>query len=157
VIASDASQPVRISASGTGIVITTQKIVNGQAQPESVYGPFNGSVSLDTATTGTQATVVSNGKPSAPRAVVRKPPVTSASVSVKGKFATVRFKVSDKVGVAYTRAFIGKHQLRVVGRHVKVPRKKLGKLTFYSVDTFGNAERAHGLTKRQLRRLGVKK
>lgn len=157
VIASDASKPVRISASGSDVAITTQKIVNGQAQPPAVYGPFNGSVSLDTTTTGAQATVVSGGKPSSPHAPARKPPVTRASVTVRGKSATVRFTVSDRFGVAYTRAFVGKHSLRVVHHQVKVPRKKLAKLSFYSVDTFGNVERAHGLTKGQLRRAGVKK
>jgi hypothetical protein len=148
-ITSATATPVEIIATGSKVVMQTTEITGGSPGPTSVYGPFDGTVVL---MAGQTATVTKNGKPQAPRAHGGKPPVTKAKVRLKGRKAHLRFLAHDPAGIAYTRAFVGRHRLRVRHGQLTVARKKLAKLRFYSVDTLGNVERAHGLSRHQLRR-----
>jgi hypothetical protein len=151
-ITSNAAQPVQLTASGSHVVLRTVEIVDGRARQQRVYGPFTGTAVLST---GNRPAVTANGKPARPHPARRRPPVTRANLRLHGKRAIVRFTVSDRAGVAYTRAYLGTRRLRVSHGTVTVARARLAKLRFYSVDPFGNVERAHGLGALQLRRAGV--
>jgi hypothetical protein len=94
---------------------------------------------------GRRTVVTANGKLAKPRVPSRRRPVTRATVRAQGQRAIVRFTVRDPAGVAYTRAAVGRRRLQVRHGTVTVARSKLPGLRFYSVDPFGNVERAHGL------------
>lgn len=150
-ITSATTTPVQIIASGSHVVLQTTEIVGGQPGATSVYGPFDGTVVLSA---GQTATVTKNGTAQAPHAHSSKPPVTTAKVKLAGKRARVHLRAHDRAGVAYTRAFVGNHRVRLKHDALTIPRTTLARLRFYSVDTLGNVERAHGLTRRQLRKAG---
>jgi hypothetical protein len=147
-ITSATTHPVKITVSGTGTVIGTTEIIDGRAGPSHYYSPTSGTVTITASTT---ATVTHDGGVLAAQTAGTKPPVTHATVTFHGDHATVRFHATDRVAVVSTVALIGKRQLTIRHGTITIPRAKLAKLRFYSVDAAGDVEHLHGLTKRQLR------
>jgi hypothetical protein len=139
---------VRITVSGA-YVIGTADTIGGKTSTPVYYTATSGKLAV---TAGASTTVTRNGHKLAAHKLSHKPPVTTATITGKGSHVTVRFHATGAAPILDTVALLGTRALTIRHGTVKLTRKQLRKLTFYSVDAEGNTERPHGLTAHQLKR-----
>jgi hypothetical protein len=126
---------VDLPAGGTA---TVREVTNKGAGPEKRFA-VTGATSF---ALGGSGAVTSGGKKLKPAARDKKPPVTRASVKrVGGGKVRLSLRARDASRVAATYVLVSGKR-RAYKKPVVIAAAKLRKLTFGSVDMWGNAEKA---------------
>jgi hypothetical protein len=117
-------------------------IVNGVAQRPLQFGPTAKPLTVRAIA---EPSAVSGGRRVRPVRPDSKPPRTTATVRAVGKRAVVVFSATDDTAVGATFVRVGRETPRVSRGRLRVSRRLLNRVRFFSVDVHGNKERVRRL------------
>jgi hypothetical protein len=142
VLGVDPTKPVVLKTHGN-VAITTTEVTDGKPRTPQQFGPVTGNIEL--LATGANVTLATNGKRTHSHKVDLVPPRTSAKIVTHGKTATVTVTARDASGVKITIVTAGGKRIKLQHDRFKIATRKLRTVRVFSVDTFDNTERPHGL------------
>ena len=112
---------------------------DGERGRPRFYGPLSGTITI---AAGAGAEIRKGGKLVAlRRRADRRAPHTRVRVRLHERRGVLRFRATDRSGVAATFASVGNRPVKRVRRILRVRRTDLKRVRFQSVDVFGNLER----------------
>jgi hypothetical protein len=141
----DPAHPVKIKVLGRGVIVQERTLSHGALGSAVSFGPVTGTLIVSA---GHAVTATANGRRLKAHSLDRKPPVTRATVSLKGKSATVHLSASDTSAVARTFLIVGGKVIALRHGSARIKRSQLTSARFYSIDVLGNTERPRRLPAR---------
>lgn len=143
IILTDDAKPVKITLKGDMLGVQIRKFGSDGDGPLQTFKPMKGTMVIDASgqalsTTGAKlVSIKSTGKP----------PKTSATLTTKGANVTVKLTVKSTTGTSGTFYQLDNGALKTYKKAFKVKQgKKPVKISFYSVDAFGETEKAKKVT-----------
>jgi hypothetical protein len=138
----DPRHPVRIEVLGRGAIVQAGTLTHGHTGKTLSFGPVAGTLVVSA---GKTVTATLNGHKLKAHKPDRKPPRTTATVKVKGKFAIVHLTATDGSGVAETILVVAGKVVRLEHGSARIKLSQLKTVRYWSIDTLGNIERPRRL------------
>jgi hypothetical protein len=132
----DDSKPVTLVMNGKSVALQVQKVSSAGNGPLVSYKPVKGTVKISAG-----AGILGNGVQLKQVTPSRKLPATTSKVSKKGNAATITLSAKATNGLLGTYYRVGDAAPKIYKKAFKVNIKKPAKVSFYSVDLYGQAEK----------------
>lgn len=140
VISTASDSPVRVTLRGRGYVVRTSRVTDAGTRAARSFGPVVGAATF-TLRAGAAVTARRGRRVLRPSRPDRAAPLTTVRVTRGRVFSVLRFRALDRSGVSATWVRVGRGTPRAAGRALRVRTRDLARVTFCSVDTWGNVER----------------
>lgn len=138
------STPVTMALSAPrGTVIEATPLVGEATGRPRAFGPLRGSIVLTVGSGGTRLT--RHDREVKSRAADRKPPVTTVTKRRSGRFVILTPRARDASGVLATMIRMGHAKPRRWTKRLRVRARRARRVSYASVDVFGNQERRRTL------------
>ena len=140
----DDINPVTVTMRGNNIALQIQKVSSVGNGPLVAYKPVSGSVKFSSGTR-----VTAKDPKLVVAKIVKKLPTTTATISKTGNSAKVTLSATSPNGLLGTYYRIGTAAPQIYKKTFTVSLKQTVKVSFYSVDLYGLAEKAKVVTVRR--------